>query len=1065
MVAETFDAARALAPLKAFQRRTVDYVFDRLYGSVDSIRQFLVADEVGLGKTMVARGLIARTIEHLWKRTGRIDILYICSNQAIAAQNINRLNVLGRKDLALPTRMTLIPLQLQGQNGLDANRVNFISLTPGTTFDLRSATGVTRERALIRHLLHDLVTHPRGLHNLLQVSAGPDNWNNAVQNMSLDAIDKPIIERFRRDVQSDVTLFQELERVAELFPRRRESYPLELTQPRSILVARLRAKLSHACVDALQPDLIILDEFQRFRDLLHGDNDAAILARELFDYRDSDGNAARTLLLSATPYRMLTLSGDVLEEGDHYADFLETLKFLYGRGKGAEVAESLAKEMRGFREFLRALPASHGAAVQARHGIEQTLRRVMSRTERVESTVDRDCMVSEPAVRVTVAPVDLAQAAAVAGVARALDAPEIIEYWKSAPYLLNFMRHGQYVLKRKLEEQLAKPDAALLSALREARPAMLNREAIDTYQPVEPGNGRMRALMEEVFDGGLEKHLWLPPSLPYYGPVRSGTPPTKALIFSSWSMVPDAIAALVSYEAERRMGVGQSGSRYFETHRVRPLQFRKDDGRLTSLRTLLLIYPSPTLARLADPLAIFTEHSSQLSLEGMRAAVATKLHSTLQTLQGVVADPTASTVPEWAAPVLLDRLMGMRSSEWLSAADGLKGLAAEEAYHEHVSELAGTAEKRTFSGLPENLAELLVDVALGSPATCALRALKRVAPELAWDDPQLLRSAAQVAWAFRTLYNQHDAVALLRQGGEEIYWHRVLTYGTAQNLQAVLDEYAHCLVDAEGLGAKPPEDRAKGVAAAMAKALSIRPSQIEVDDPTVNESQMTVGKFTLRGRLAMRLADYKDEEGAVARLGGVRDAFNSPFKPFVLATTSVGQEGLDFHHYCYRVYHWNLPSNPVDLEQREGRVHRFKGHAVRLNIAEKQIATVRGTSQVPDDPWQRMFERARAEALVDTDLIPYWIYEGSVRVERRVPMLPFSREQSRLDWLKRSLTVYRLAFGQPRQEDLLNYLQTLVGSGMNTESLTELQIRLDPRPLESHSGGDKPFSAGSDAPP
>jgi hypothetical protein len=51
---------------------------------------------------------------------------------------------------------------------------------------------------------------------------------------------------------------------------------------------------------------------------------------------------------------------------------------------------------------------------------------------------------------------------------------------------------------------------------------------------------------------------------------------------------------------------------------------------------------------------------------------------------------------------------------------------------------------------------------------------------------------------------------------------------------------------------------------------------------------------------------------------------------------------------------------------------------------------------------------------VDTDMIPYWIYEGRVRVERRVPMLPFSREVTRLAWLKRSLTVYRLAFGQPR---------------------------------------------------
>ena len=96
---------------------------------------------------------------------------------------------------------------------------------------------------------------------------------------------------------------------------------------------------------------------------------------------------------------------------------------------------------------------------------------------------------------------------------------------------------------------------------------------------------------------------------------------------------------------------------------------------------------------------------------------------------------------------------------------------------------------------------LLVDVALGSPAVCALRALRRVAPELAWDDPSLLSAAATVAWGFRTLFNQHEAVALLRRGEEDRYWHRVLTFSAEQNLQAVLDEYAHYLVDAQGLSA------------------------------------------------------------------------------------------------------------------------------------------------------------------------------------------------------------------------------------------------------------------------
>src|SRR6266852_3860834 len=72
----------------------------------------------------------------------------------------------------------------------------------------------------------------------------------------------------------------------------------------------------------------------------------------------------------------------------------------------------------------------------------------------------------------------------------------------------------------------------------------------------------------------------------------------------------------------------------------------------------------------------------------------------------------------------------------------------------------------------------------------------------------------------------------------------------------------------------------------------------------------------------------------------LRDAFNSPFRPFILASTSIGQEGLDFHPYCHALVHWNLPTNPVDLEQREGRVHRYKGHAIRKTIGPKHRASL-----------------------------------------------------------------------------------------------------------------------------
>src|ERR671920_2513473 len=89
----------------------------------------------------------------------------------------------------------------------------------------------------------------------------------------------------------------------------------------------------------------------------------------------------------------------------------------------------------------------------------------------------------------------------------------------------------------------------------------------------------------------------------------------------------------------------------------------------------------------------------------------------------------------------------------------------------------------------------------------------------------------------------------------------------------------------------------------------------------------------------------------------VRRSFNSPFWPFVLCSTSVGQEGLDFHQFCHAVVHWNLPSNPVDLEQREGRVHRYKGHAVRRNLAARFGSEALRSADV----WSSLFELGCAD--------------------------------------------------------------------------------------------------------
>ena len=92
----------------------------------------------------------------------------------------------------------------------------------------------------------------------------------------------------------------------------------------------------------------------------------------------------RTLLLSATPYKMYTLSHET--DDDHHRDFLRTVEFLQGpEGSVALLEESL-------REFRSALPLAaseddNGAEALARVSrhrdrVQSELLRVMSRTER-----------------------------------------------------------------------------------------------------------------------------------------------------------------------------------------------------------------------------------------------------------------------------------------------------------------------------------------------------------------------------------------------------------------------------------------------------------------------------------------------------------------------------------------------------------------------------------------------------------------------------------------------------------------------------------------------------------
>jgi hypothetical protein len=306
-----------------------------------------------------------------------------------------------------------------------------------------------------------------------------------------------------------------------------------------------------------------------------------------------------------------------------------------------------------------------------------------------------------------------------------------------------------------------------------------------------------------------------------------------------------------------------------------------------------------------------------------------------------------------------------------------------------------------------------------------------------------------VAWGFRSLFNVPEIMALVRGHGSDAipYWSKVIGYCLDGGLQAVLTEYAHVLREALGHLDRVPETIVPPMAEAMYEALSVRAANYSADDIRAEAGGLVMEPRRLRARYALRFGTQSlEDESELQRVGVVRTAFNSPFWPFVLATTSVGQEGLDFHQYCHAVVHWNLPANPVDLEQREGRVHRYKGHAIRKNIASTHRADAFRRSVT--DPWEAMFAAARkARPKGVTDLVPYWVYmtEGGARIERYVPAFPLSREVEKLRLLKKSLAVYRMALGWPRQEDFTEYAMREAEGGHLSEMMDLLMLDLSPR--------------------
>ena len=928
-----------MSELKDFQRKTVERIDTLFRQGQDRV---LVADEVGLGKTMIAKGVLSKlAILRHQEGDDLVRVTYICSNQAIAKQNLIKLKIGdARIDDISDTRLSMQHLKVTQQEVFATHNnqyVQLIPLTPNTSFQTTgTARGTVRERALMFVILAGMDgIDAKALEKVMSygaLRAWPywlDKYRTAVNECHNEKEDYP--DSIRQQIK-EYDAFRQLQEYLD------EKSTIEEKK----VIADLRQMFALISVGMLNPDLVIMDEFQRFQFMInHAQGETGILVRKFMrSQSDKIEDKVRVLLLSATPYKLYNTLEEVgdANNNESYQEFLSVMHFLQ-EGHNTSFDSMWGRYSKCLKELKEDKQSLENLAIETLL-VEDALYQNMCRTERL-SVMDNGDFVDDSSKEksLAISESDIKSYKAARRVVEAIGGGRQlpIDYVKSCPYLLSFMQN--YELKRHVVEYYKRHPNEVENCYSD----MLWMKQRPGYKKLPVTNARLERLMQELFASkGNELLLWVPPSMPYYeseGVFKDKQNFSKIIAFSSWEMVPRMISCLVSYEVERRI--------VNEKKKLPSPRLKKG---IPTTDILYTYYPE--LAECYDPSFYVRERITHLRdiEKGVREKISSKL----------------------------DKI-------------------------------------RSVQGLEDVEVSTLVNLAIASPANCFYRIFKNV---------QLAELLAQ---AFIRYLNTSEKTAIIELATEskrqaQAHWQDVLTYCKQGNLQATLDEYVHYLTN--GDSKKLNED----LADTIQMALELRTTNYTIDTfprfkSRVQKMQSSDKEVTMRSHYATAFAQGTGEKGQ-DRKANLQCSFNSPFWPFVLASTSIGQEGLDFHPYCRTIMHWNLPSNPIDLEQREGRINRYKCLAIRQNIALTYGDQVKN-QWVGDDIWNHLFEAAVAEKQEgQSELIPFWCLgkKQRIKIERIIANYPVSIDEERYKRLIQVLSLYRLTMGQARQSELLEYV-------------------------------------------
>ncbi len=1011
------------AALKQFQKNTVGAALAGLKRE-QGPRRFLVADEVGLGKTMVARGVIAALLK---EGRGSLRVFYLASGGRIGSQNAGRLKPEGENGPSAVDRLGM----MHQQNRIHRNGLQLFTLTPETSFRIRGP-GAWKERAFLRALLRTRIGREFTRAECRQLER-ECSFHGSMNEEKF----KHEGNRYARNNRPS----EELSKSFAAVLTRRYGVPLlpgllgHAAKKRVKVLALLRRALAEAELRANPPDLLICDEFQKYRDLLLG-KAAPTAEQEMMQtlLTGRGGRRTRVLLLSATPFRLYAERWREALEPAGSRELFDLLDFLGGE-ELAKKAENLFAKFRGSLQRFAAAKEDAAPALRLevetlKAALEQSLCQVLCRTERpqqqVGSTFGRDKGVCEP--------LEAADVATFQHIARVLGANkeannslsryrlDAVPYWSSVPLAAQALGKGYKAWKWAFDQGM----------LSEISPGPMLRQASTVGQALALRSHPKLRHLRRIHPPAASTLPWVAPSLPWWEigkawikreQEEASGPPEKLLLFSRFRAAPQSIAALTSLAVEAAIH-GHGAPR----KKGRPLK-----ASAKSMGTFALFHPSPWLIRNADPLGaaggswkdvikgVQAQLRNALSASGVKVVTNVKRRNLWQVVAGLEKLCHMDRTIRAAWNALPSRTQGGDEDASLSIRQ------AVDRWQSDAADLSAVSKRELMA---------LTLLALEAPGVVAGRALFRQDREVLAEQ---LPGVVSLCWHGFASY-LGDPVFLNAGGARGGIQQQLREWVREGCLESVLDEH---LAYAQGA----PDANRQTPAALLEQSLRMHAGSASFYPVGTNAGPQS---FRVSCHAAVPFGgnehDADTSEARTSRSDELRVAFNSPFRPFLLATTSVGQEGLDFHPWCSQVAHWDLCSSPLDLEQREGRIQRYLGLGGRRQLAAKygaEALTVASGKPHPPSPWEFILQRAESEASDDGGLSPWWVMPGA-KISSHVFLMQFSRDHERYERLRMLRTLYRLALGQPNQEDFLNSLGR--SSQERQQELAELMLKLAPAP-------------------